>query len=77
MLETILHHTPAGTSTNTVLHYSQEIQSGKFAHYDHGKVKNQEIYGQDKPPEYNISALTVPVATYWSQNDWLAQPMVF
>ena len=74
MVPTIIHHTPAGTSTSTVVHYLQEINSKKFAHYDFGKDGNKEAYGQDDPPEYLIEALKVPVATYWSQNDMLAQP---
>ena len=74
MVPTIVHHTPAGTSTSVVVHYLQEINSKKFAHYDFGKDGNNEAYGQDDPPEYFIEALKVPVATYWSQNDMLAQP---
>jgi len=73
LLETITHHTPAGTSTKTVVHYAQEINSKKFAHYDFGK-HNMDHYGQDEPPEFSLKALTLPVASYWSQNDWLAQP---
>ena len=23
---------------------------------------------------YNVTAMTVPVAVYWAQNDWLADP---
>ena len=74
MLETIVHHTPAGTSTNAVIHYAQEVQSGRFTRFDYGKDGNNELYGQDTPPELSIEAITIPVASYWSQNDWLAQP---
>lgn len=74
MLETITHHTPAGTSTETVVHFAQGINSKKFANYDFGKKGNKEAYGQDHPPEYSVEAVKVPVASYWSQNDWLAQP---
>jgi len=74
MLETIVHHTPAGTSTNTVLHYAQQIMSKKFTHFDFGKAGNIEAYGQEEPPEFSLKAITVPVASYWSLNDWLAQP---
>ena len=74
MLDTITHHTPAGTSTNAVMHYAQEVNSKKFTHFDYGKDGNNEVYGQDEAPEFSIEAMTVPVASYWSQNDWLAQP---
>ena len=74
MLETITHHTPAGTSTNTVIHYAQGVNSKKFSHFDFGSDGNVDHYGQEEPPEFKVEALTIPVASYWSQNDWLAQP---
>ena len=30
LLDTIVHHTPAGSSTRTVVHYIQEVNSGKL-----------------------------------------------
>ena len=74
MLETITHHTPAGTSTNTVIHYAQGVNSKTFAHFDFGTEGNVGHYGQEMPPEFRVEALTIPVSSYWSQNDWLAQP---
>ena len=35
-----------------------------------------EIYGQDTPPEYDLSKVTAPLALYWAENDWLANPSV-
>ena len=35
-----------------------------------------EIYGQEEPPEYDTTKITAPVALYWSDNDWLAEPVV-
>ena len=65
LLETIMHHTPAGTSTKTVIHYIQEIKSKKFLHYDYGKDGNLEHYGQEVPPEFDIKAVKTPIASYW------------
>ena len=31
-------------------------------------------YSQDSPPEYNVSALTVPTALFTGGQDWLADP---
>ena len=76
MLSTIAHHSPAGTSTKTVVHYAQEVNSKQFTHFDYGKVGNMAAYGQKNPPEFSLKAITVPVASYWGQNDWLAQPQV-
>ena len=50
------------------------IQSGKFAHFDLGKIGNIKKYGQETPPEFSIEAMNVPIASYWSQDDWMAQP---
>lgn len=33
-----------------------------------------KIYGKTTPPEYNISAITTPIALYYATNDWLAHP---
>ena len=76
LLETITHHTPAGTSTNTVIHYAQEINSKTFSHYDYGEDGNLEHYGDITPPLVDMRAVNVPVSSYWSDNDWLAQPPV-
>ena len=49
----------------------------KFCRYDFGKEKNIEIYGQEDPPEYDVTKITAPVALYWADNDWLAEPVVY
>ena len=35
-----------------------------------------EKYGQERPPEYDIKGINIPIATYWGDNDWLAEPIV-
>jgi lysosomal acid lipase/cholesteryl ester hydrolase len=59
----------------TIIHYAQEVNSKTFQAYDHGD-DNEAIYGQPDPPLYVPEAITLPVATYWSLNDWLADPSV-
>jgi len=73
LVDTIGHHTPAGTSTFTVLQYGQEVNSNGFHAFDYGKKGNQAKYGTSTPPQYDIGAITAPVAVYWGDNDWLAQ----
>ena len=73
LIPAIGHHTPAGTSAYTIIHYGQEINSNGFHAFDYGKDGNEEIYGQTDPPEYEIEKITAPVAVYWADNDWLAQ----
>lgn len=68
-------HTPAGTSVRNMVHFAQMYKSKKFQMYDYGNSKeNKKHYGQPTPPRYNASDMTVPVALYWAQNDWLADP---
>jgi lysosomal acid lipase/cholesteryl ester hydrolase len=70
----IFGHTPAGTSTKTMVHYAQEISNGKFQKYDYGKERNMKKYGQDYPPIYNVTGIKTPIALFYTTNDWLAGP---
>lgn len=71
----IFGHTPAGTSTKTVVHYAQEIHSGgHFQYFDYGKQGNLQRYKQETPPQYDISNINVPIAFFYATNDWLADP---
>jgi len=73
LLETIIHHTPAGASSKTILHYAQEVNSNKFEGYDWGSdPANMAHHGSLTPPEYLLSDVTTPTAIYWGDNDWLA-----
>ncbi len=74
LLERITYHTPAGTSTYTVVQYAQEVAGG-FHKYDTYE-NNMDNYGVDTPPEYYPANSNVPVSIYWGQNDWLADPSV-
>lgn len=76
MLPIILGHEPGGGSTQTVIHFAQEINSKKFCKFDHGRRGNMNAYNQSSPPEYDLQKVTVPVALMWSDNDWLADPKV-
>merc|ERR1719204_369861 len=67
-------HTPAGTSTKTILHYSQMINSGKFNKYDYGKLGNMERYGTPHPPEYDLSKVRVPTVVFSGTMDNIAPP---
>ncbi|XP_012231415.1 lipase 3 [Linepithema humile] len=71
LLPTILSHDPAGTSTKTMIHFLQEIRSGKFRQYDYGRKKNMQIYKAPQPPDYNLSNITTPIALFYADNDWL------
>jgi len=75
LLPSILAHTPAGTSSRTVLHFAQGIQSDQFQKFDFGdEEQNLLHHGSIEPPIYHLEAVTCPVALMWGENDWLAHP---
>lgn len=73
-LPVYMSHTPAGTSSMTVVQYAQEIDSGFFQRYDYGILKNFDKYGQKTPPKYDLEQVVTNVTLYWGQRDLLADP---
>ncbi|PSN46066.1 Lipase 1 [Blattella germanica] len=67
LLPVILGHSPAGSSTKTIIHYAQEIKSGKFQPYieDASNIVT----------EYDLSKITAPIDIFYADNDWLASPV--
>jgi len=74
LLDTIMHHTPAGASTHSLLHYGQLKATGGFHGYDWGSDKLNYQHHQGPVPEYSLGAVETPVALYWGDNDWFAMP---
>lgn len=72
MIPVIAGHTPAGASTNNLVHYGQLMRSGRFRQFDHGYISNLLTYGSMRPPAYNLRNIRAPVALHYSTNDWLA-----
>ncbi|CAG4947991.1 unnamed protein product [Colias eurytheme] len=75
LIHEILSHLPAGASTRQMKHYGQALSSDEFRKYDYGIDTNTAVYGTAAPPKYNMTEVKVPVAIYWSEDDWLAHPM--
>jgi len=74
-LPVYLSHSPSGTSTRTMIHIGQMINSGKLQAFDFGdKKKNQERYHQDKPTEYDVTKIDTPISFFSGGADWLASP---
>lgn len=74
MLPLILGHFPAGASAKQIIHYSQSILSGSFRKFDYGPTENLKLYGSTQPPKYDLEKIKVPVAIYYSENDFLTDP---
>ncbi|XP_067129270.1 uncharacterized protein [Centruroides vittatus] len=67
-------HLPAGTSTKTLIHYGQMVNSKKFQKFDYGRKKNMKKYKQAYPPEYKLGKIRTPIAIFKGLNDKLANP---
>ncbi|GMT10472.1 hypothetical protein PFISCL1PPCAC_1769, partial [Pristionchus fissidentatus] len=73
--EVYIAHTPAGTSTQNIQHWAQMVKSGTVSKFDYGSSKkNQQHYGQSKPPSYDFTKIKNDMYLYWSDDDWLADP---
>lgn len=68
----ILAHAPAGSATEQLIHYGQEVNSGHFRQYDYGRIGNLRRYKRFSPPDYDLKNIMAPVALYYSYDDWLA-----
>ncbi|OXU23412.1 hypothetical protein TSAR_002182 [Trichomalopsis sarcophagae] len=65
---------PAGGSTQTLLHFYQNIKAGKMQMYDHGLVGNFARYNQRTPPVYNLENIVTPVVLIYGRSDAVATP---
>lgn len=72
MMENILKHVPAGGSTKTIAHYMQLIRSARFRNFDYGPISNVKKYNTTFPPDYKLSAITLPISVFISSGDWIS-----
>lgn len=76
LLPIIMENTPAGASTNQIIHYAQLVNSGKFRMFDHGPLRNLLRYGSRTPPDYKLDLIETPVYLHYGLNDWLVSIVV-
>ncbi|XP_050454052.1 lipase 1-like isoform X1 [Cataglyphis hispanica] len=69
LLPFILSHSGSETSFKTLVHFAQEVRSGKFRKYDYGRAKNLLIYNSTEPPDYDLANITTPIALFYADND--------
>ncbi|XP_023246170.1 lipase 3 isoform X2 [Copidosoma floridanum] len=74
MLPLIFGHFPGGASAKQIIHYSQIIINDSFRKFDYDTSKNLKLYGSTQPPKYCLERVTVPVAVFYSENDFLTHP---
>ncbi|KAF2901737.1 hypothetical protein ILUMI_04465 [Ignelater luminosus] len=60
------------TSVKTVTHISQLLKSEEFQQFDYGEEGNLKKYRSEKPPQYDLSKLRVPIYLIRSDNDNLS-----
>lgn len=73
LLPVFISNLGTGTSWKTTVHFAQEIMSdGRFQQFDYGVIGNIKHYGTSKPPEYDLSKITLPITLFWSKNDLLS-----
>ena len=70
-LNKLINHVPSGTSMKGTIHYQQNSTSDNFRRFNYGRRRNQQIYGSNEPPEYNIQDITVPTVIMYGLKDKL------
>ncbi|KAI1281926.1 Gastric triacylglycerol lipase [Halotydeus destructor] len=74
-MDVYIQQLPAGTSSNNLLHYAQNVRSGKFETFNHGAKENLVRYGSKVQPEYDLSRITnKDIVLMRADNDFLVQP---
>jgi pimeloyl-ACP methyl ester carboxylesterase len=74
-IQVYVSNTPAGTSSQNMLHWLQGVVSPNFQKYDYGTPDLNIIhYGTSTPPLYNLSSLSVKAALFAGKHDYLADP---
>ena len=67
-------HSPSGTSRQSITHFKQIINSGKFQKFDFGKEENIKIYGKETQPEYDLDLIKeIPIILCGGLNDKITQ----
>ena len=68
----VFSHFPAGSSKKDLVHFVQLTRKPVFRQFDYGTKGNRVHYGQDVPPSYDLSAITLPVHLHVGRYDRLA-----
>ncbi|KXJ71357.1 hypothetical protein RP20_CCG020778 [Aedes albopictus] len=78
LLPGMLDNVMTGISTKQLIHYGQLIQSRKFQQFDYiSFLTNMQRYKQVKPPEYDLSRVSVPFVLFSGSREFFTSPMDF
>ncbi|CAH1639490.1 unnamed protein product [Spodoptera littoralis] len=58
-----------GAALKQMAHYGQNIRDKLFRRYHYGSAGNQEKYGSELPPKYDLSKITTFVTMHYTLND--------
>lgn len=47
----------------------QNIKTCDFRKYDYGRLSNTKLYGNERPPHYNLTNIRAPVHIYYGYGD--------
>ena len=72
--DVFIGHFPSGTSLKNVVKWQQGTQVDAFRKFDYGVEENRKKYGQDQPPNYNISNIEHKVHLFAGGEDLLSNP---
>ncbi|XP_031383711.1 triacylglycerol lipase 1 isoform X2 [Punica granatum] len=69
-----LEYEPHPSSSKNLRHLFQMIRKGSFSMYDYGVLKNLKVYGQFKPPMFDLTRIpkTMPLWMAYGGNDALS-----
>jgi lysosomal acid lipase/cholesteryl ester hydrolase len=72
-IQVYVSETPAGTSSQNMMHWLQGVNTPTFQKYDYGsEEENIRHYGVSVPPLYDLSKLALNTAIFAGSNDYLA-----
>lgn len=65
------HYVPSGVAIMEINHYAQLANPHwpGFRQYNHGSTKNRQLYGQNSPPDYDLTSGNFPVFLYTGKSD--------
>ncbi|XP_077301626.1 lipase 1-like [Arctopsyche grandis] len=65
-------HEPGGGSIWELYQHLENHNAKNFRQFDHGMMRNIDLYGELQPPQYNLTKVDAPVRIFYSEKDKIA-----